>query len=201
MWSCPQCSELRESTRETSVSNCGQVLIIQLNRFTKFNGDTFKDTRFVECLPVKVLNILRTSKLVLSKDNKTSCITLSSVYVGDELTSNQKEADTKVILHCCDALLKDPNMSVILRSHSGDTDITVLAVGLLYEFKDRVFLDYGSGKNRKGCWLSNIKMSTSERAALISFHAFTGNDYFSPFFRKGKSVCWKVMKQHVKFSL
>ena len=53
MWSCPQCSELRESTREISVSNCGQVLIIQLNRFTKFNGDTFKDTRFVECLPVK----------------------------------------------------------------------------------------------------------------------------------------------------
>ena len=53
MWSCPQCSELRESTRETSVSNCSQVLIIQLNRFTKFNGDTFKDTRFVECLPVK----------------------------------------------------------------------------------------------------------------------------------------------------
>ena len=51
MWSCPQYSELRESTRETSVSNCGQVLIIQLNRFTKFNGDTFKDTRFVECLP------------------------------------------------------------------------------------------------------------------------------------------------------
>ena len=54
MWSCPEsCSELRESTRETSVSSCGQVLLIQLNRFTKFNGDTFKDTRFVECLPVK----------------------------------------------------------------------------------------------------------------------------------------------------
>ena len=53
MWSCPQCSELRESTRETSISNCGHVLIVQLNRFSKFNGDTFKDTRFVECLPVK----------------------------------------------------------------------------------------------------------------------------------------------------
>ena len=39
MWSCPQCSGLRESTRETS----GHVLIIELNRFTKFNGDTFKD--------------------------------------------------------------------------------------------------------------------------------------------------------------
>ena len=53
MWYCPQCSELRESTRETSISNCGHVLIIQLNRFSNFNGDTFKDTRFVECLPVK----------------------------------------------------------------------------------------------------------------------------------------------------
>ena len=62
-----------------------------------------------------------------------------------------------------------------------------------------VFLDYGSGKNRKCCWLNNIKMSTSEKAALIAFHAFTGNDYLSSFFRKGKSVCWKVTKQHVKF--
>ena len=53
MWYCPQCSELRECTRETSISNCGHVLIIQLNRFSKFNGDTFKDTRFVECLPEK----------------------------------------------------------------------------------------------------------------------------------------------------
>ena len=53
MWSCPQCSELRESTRETSISNCGHVLIVQLNRFSKFHGNTFKDTRFVECLPVK----------------------------------------------------------------------------------------------------------------------------------------------------
>ena len=26
---------------------------VQLNRFSKFNGDKFKDTRFVECLPVK----------------------------------------------------------------------------------------------------------------------------------------------------
>jgi hypothetical protein len=42
-------------------------------------------------------------------------------------------------------------------------------------------------------------MSTNERDALIAFHAFTGNDYISSFFRKGKSVCWKIIKQHVKF--
>ena len=72
-------------------------------------------------------------------------------------------------------------MSVILQPHSADTDITVLAVSLLREFKI-VFFDYGSGKNRKGCWLSNIKKSTSETTALIAFDAFTGNDCLSSFF-------------------
>ena len=42
-----------EICRLDDSSNCGHVLIIQLNRFSKFYGDTFKDTRFVECLPVK----------------------------------------------------------------------------------------------------------------------------------------------------
>ena len=148
---------------------------------------------------VKVLNTLRASKLVLSKDTDTTCITLSSVYVDDELTSNQEEADTKIILHCWDVLQNNTIQSVILRSHSGDTDITVLAVSLLHEYQEKVFLDYGSGKNRKGFWLSNIEMSISERKALLSFHALTGNDYISSFFRKGKSVCWKVMKQSVRF--
>ena len=57
------------------------------------------------------------------------------MYPNEELRSNQEEADTKVILHCSNALHEDTSMSVILRSHSGDTGITVLAVSLLYEHK------------------------------------------------------------------
>ena len=34
---------------------------------------------------------------------------------------------------------------------------------------------------------------------LIGFHAFTGNDYVSSFFRKGKSTCYKVMKGNNEF--
>jgi hypothetical protein len=33
----------------------------------------------------------------------------------------------------------------------------------------------------------------------FGFHAFTGNDYVSSFFRKGKQVCWKNMKNSTKF--
>ena len=126
---------------------------------------------------------------------------MSSVYIDHQLTSNQEEADTKVILHCRDALNTDPGSAVILRSHSGDTDITVLSVSLLYEYKERVFLDCGCGKYKKGFWLKSIEMSSSEINALIAFHAFTGNDFVSCFFRKGKAMCWKVMKQSEKFEV
>ena len=121
------------------------------------------------------------------------------MYPNEELRSNQEETDTKVILHCLNALHEDTSMSVMLRSHSGDTDITVLAVSLLYEHKDRVYLDYGTGKNRKGLWLNHIRMSDSQRTAIIAFHAFTGNDYVSSFFRKGKKACWKIMVGNAKF--
>ena len=118
-----------------------------------------------------------------------------------QLTSNQEEADTKVILHCRDALNTGPASAVILRSHSGDTDITVRSVSLLYEYKERVFLDCGCGKNKKGFWLKSFEMSSSEITGLIAFHAFTGNYFVSCFFRKGKAMCWKVMKQSEKFEI
>ena len=51
MWFCPQCAAPQISTRETHITSCGTVLIIQLNRYWKFNGDMFKDNRLVECLP------------------------------------------------------------------------------------------------------------------------------------------------------
>ena len=40
----------------------------------------------------------------------------------DELSSHQKEADTKITLHAYSSILKNinPNKHVIFRSHSGD---------------------------------------------------------------------------------
>ena len=97
-------------------------------------------------------------------------------YISHDLTSNQEEADTKVILHTIHALSETPSLKVVIRSPSADTDIFVIALGVINE-RNRVYLDYSVGKNRKGSWLSDIDIPEEKRNALIGFHAFTANDY------------------------
>ena len=45
----------------------------------------------------KILNNLRATKLVLSEEGKRTVITLRRTFIGDALSSNPEEADTKVI--------------------------------------------------------------------------------------------------------
>ena len=76
--------------------------------------------------------------------------------------------------------------NVCLWSLSGDTDIVVLAVGLLQEFNDRVFIVNRCGSNTEHYKLSDFEIDIESTSALLGLHAFTGNDYVSSFFRKGK---------------
>ena len=48
---CPQCSTQQHATADSSVVKCGNILILQLKRFCNFQGDVFKDTKMVQCLP------------------------------------------------------------------------------------------------------------------------------------------------------
>ena len=134
-------------------------------------------------------------------ERKTQCrqyVDPNSVSEIDDLKSNQEKADTKVILHCLDPL-KEPETTVVLRSHSGYTDIMVLAVALIRSDCERLSIDYGNGKNRKAINLADIIMNENEKDALLGFHAFSGNDYISGFFRKDKSSGWKCMAKTEKF--
>ena len=127
-------------------------------------------------------------------------ITLGKTFTSDTLSSDQEEADTKVILHCHDALKENSNGYIILRSASGDTDILVLAVAHLYNEKQRVYIDSGcSSTSRKVYWMEDTVMSEDEINSLISFHALTGNDYVTSFFCKGKLHCWKVLEKSERF--
>ena len=168
------------------------------------NGDN--KTKMIEIMfqviidcKAKVLNLLRTSELLLSKENYYKSISLLAVKDVPELQTNQEEADTRVILHTLHIASSDADISTTLRSPSGDTDILVLAVSLLHQFKDRVYLDNGIGSNRRVIWLGSIDFSEQRRKALIGFHAFTGNDYTPDFFRKTKTKCWKLMLNHNQF--
>ena len=113
------------------------------------------------------------------KREKTTVITLEKTFISDTLSSDHEEADIKVILHCHDTLKEYSNGSIILRSASGDTDIFVLAVAHLYNEKQRVYIDSGRSTSRKVYWMEDIVMSEDEVNSLISFYAFTSNDYVS----------------------
>ena len=126
-------------------------------------------------------------------------MTLLEVGEESQLVSTQEEVDTKIILHCQALALQSPSSSVIIRSHSGDTDIIILAISLLQDYKDRIIFDDGNGKNRRQVKMSDIDLDTEVINALIGFLSFTGNDYCSSFFRKGKPTCFKVLLRKSKF--
>ena len=141
--------------------------------------------------------MLHCPTIYISQEDVTYCVTESGVTVKEELSSNHEEADTKVILHSYQSMEEDPSSKVVLRSPSRDTDILVLAVALLDS--NQVYLDYGRGKLRRGFWPNSITMDNQLKRALVGFHAFTGNDYVSSFFKKGKQMCWKAMKKKTEF--
>ena len=132
----------------------------------------------------RALVTLQTAVIYFSKENSCVRVNASQVTTMDELSSNQGEADTKVISYSAHAI-NTTEGSIILRSTSGDTEIMILAINVIDTSK-RVLVDHGNDKNRKSVWLNSIDLDDNIRAALIGFHTFTGNDYFSSFFKRGK---------------
>ena len=78
---------------------------------------------------------------------------------------------------------------MIVRNHSGDVDINVILIAKTIDTPEKVILDFNKGKYRKLLWLSDIDMTDDKNMCLIGFQAFTGSDYTSAFFRKGKAIC------------
>ena len=72
-------------------------------------------------------------------------------------------------------------------------------IGMFIDHPEHFYIDTGSGKHRKGFRLSEIILSTEIKLSLLGFHAFTGNDYVSSFYQKGKVICWRVLEKYPKF--
>ena len=64
---------------------------------------------------------------------------------------------------------------MIVRNHSGDVDIAILVAKVIPD-SSRVILDIHKGKHRKAIKLSDVSLTNDDKAALIGFHSFTGND-------------------------
>jgi hypothetical protein len=86
----------------------------------------------------------------------------------------------------------------MVRSPSGDID--TLALFLAHDFGDiRVFVDNVTGKSRKVIDISSSTLPSNQKQAMIGLHAFSGNDYVSSSFRKGKIAFWKAMLKRTEF--
>ena len=135
--------------------------------------------------------------IYFSNVNHCLKITQHEAFIVTEKSSDHEEADTKLV-----ALVKAANIAngktVMIRSPSGDIDIIVLFI--LHEFDGiTILIDNGVGKSRKIIDMSTSLLCQQKRKALAAVHAFSGNDYVSSFFRKGKKVMWKLVLQNDKF--
>ena len=61
---------------------------------------------------------------------------------------------------------------------------------------NQVYVDSGTEKHRKFINLSSSCLTDIQKKALLGLHAFTGNDFVSSFFRKGKLISWNIIKKN-----
>ena len=154
------------------------------------NGDN--KTRLIEIIcdvlvaqRENVLAKLKCDIIFFSMDGKCLTFTRDGVEQSHELSSNQEEADTKIVLHCRHAFQSSEES----RSHSGDAEVNVLSTALITKEALRTFVDFNTGDDRKVLCLGDLDLKAIEKSALIGFHCFIGNDYVSSFFQKSKKTC------------
>ena len=105
--------------------------------FTDFLKNGENRTRLIESIKEEFiknskdyLDVLKSDRIILSLDGRAIKITINDVTEVAELSSNQEEADTKLLLHTNHALLENSNQKIILRSPSGDVDVNILCLAI-----------------------------------------------------------------------
>ena len=90
---------------------------------------------------------------------------------------------------------------------SSDTDVLVIIIGLLGKqgytdtISSQVIMDCGAGNNRRYINVSEIVKTLEEKTpglaeSLPGFHSFTGCDYTSAFYKKGKIKPFAILEKN-----
>ena len=107
-----------------------------------------------------------------------------------------EEADTLLAFHANN--ISNGNILVI----SSDTDVLIILLGLSGRSEGMTtILDYGSGNHRRYIAVAAIleEKKPGITGALIGFHALTGCDFPSLFFRKGKVRSFQWLEEELDF--
>ena len=114
------------------------------------------------------------------------------------LSSNQKEADTKVFL-CTKHAESFGFQSVVIVTV--DTDIAVYSIYFQQFLEAELFVKISNGKDKRLLKIVNIssKLGKDLCAALPALHCFTGNDDTSAFYGIGKTRAFKAIQRNEDF--
>ena len=78
-------------------------------------------------------------------------------------------------------------------------DILIILLSIELERNVHVYIDNGTGRNRRVLALNNCDLTDQQRKALVGVDAFTENDYVGSFLCKGKQLCWKQICKDEEF--
>ena len=189
---------------ERKSRGCGKRYVIKspnmkipsdFSNFLKNGDNKTMLLNLIEMALIEDKNKLKDRILFYSNRDHCRMISVDENHLINNLSSDHEEADTKLV-----ALVKasiPTSHSVMIRSPSGDVDILVLF--LLHADGTRVLIDNGTGNARKIIDIHSVNMCIEQRRALAGMHAFSGNDYVSSFFRKGKTLVWKWIMKNPQF--
>ena len=142
------------------------------------------------------------------KVNESRWFDGKAVYItkGTEVISNhtpmdkctQEEADSRMIVHIVHAIKEGCKKMLV---QSGDTDVLVILIGHFFFLQQlcpeiNLWLAFGNKNNTIMYSINQIAEKLGQRVceALPVFHAFTGCDTTSSFYRKGKRIAWNAWK-------
>lgn len=125
----------------------------------------------------------------------------------DDLTTNQLEADTKIVLHACSIYeLCDENKprSVRILIDAADTDILIIMLANmknLANYSNEIWMRAGAGRTRRNINISEMyqKLTPEVCQALPAIHAFSGCDFNPCFYRIGKKNRSNLRAAHPYF--
>ena len=110
---------------------------------------------------------------------------------------NHEEADTRIVIHLCDALRSSNISSALVRTV--DTDVVVILVVKFYDLKAtkpnlNISVAFGMGRNFRYIEVNKVceSLGESKSRALPVFHALSGCDTTSTFNGKGKRSAWQA---------
>ena len=106
----------------------------------------------------------------------------------------QEEADTRILLHACDAA-KHGYDKIMIRTVY--TDVVVIAAAMYHDLGlSELWIAFGTGKNLRYLPIHSLcnSIGKQQSKSLLMFHALTGCDQVSFFAGRGKKTAWETWK-------